>query len=49
MRGPILGQFPGPERGRVLYDGLDVQPPPEPASRAEMRRELAIAADAPVI
>jgi glycosyltransferase involved in cell wall biosynthesis len=39
----------GPARGRVLYDGLDVQAPPEPASRAEMRRELGIAEGVPVI
>jgi glycosyltransferase involved in cell wall biosynthesis len=39
----------GPSRGRVLYDGLDVQAAPEPASRAAMRRELGIAAGAPVI
>jgi glycosyltransferase involved in cell wall biosynthesis len=39
----------GPARGRVLYDGLDVQAPPEQASRAEVRRELGIAAGAPVI
>jgi glycosyltransferase involved in cell wall biosynthesis len=39
----------GPARGRVLYDGIDVQPPPEPASRAEVRRELGIAEGVPVI
>jgi glycosyltransferase involved in cell wall biosynthesis len=39
----------GPERGRVLYDGLDVQAPPEQAARAEVRRELGIADGVPVI
>jgi hypothetical protein len=39
----------GPARGRVLYDGLDVQSPPDQVLRAEVRRELGIAADAPVI
>jgi glycosyltransferase involved in cell wall biosynthesis len=39
----------GPSRGRVLYDGLDVQAPPDQASRAEVRRELGIAEGAPVI
>jgi glycosyltransferase involved in cell wall biosynthesis len=39
----------GPSRGRVLYDGLDVQPPPSPESRGAMRRELGIADGAPVI
>ena len=38
-----------PRRGRVLYDGLDVQPPPEQVSRAEVRRELGISDEAPVI
>jgi glycosyltransferase involved in cell wall biosynthesis len=39
----------GPARGRVLYDGLDVQAPPDAASRAEVRRELGIAEEVPVI
>jgi len=39
----------GPARGRVLYDGLDVQAPPTQASRAEVRRELGIGEGVPVI
>ncbi|HEX7978553.1 MAG TPA: glycosyltransferase [Gemmatimonadaceae bacterium] len=39
----------GPSRGRVLYDGLDVQATPEPASRTTMRRELGIESGSPVI
>jgi len=36
-------------RGRVLYDGIEVQPLPAPALRAEVRRELGIAEGVPVI
>lgn len=39
----------GPERGRVLYDGLDTPGPSGPGSRAAVRRELGIAEGAPVI
>jgi glycosyltransferase involved in cell wall biosynthesis len=39
----------GPARGRVLYDGLDVQALPTPAARAEVRRELGIGEGVPVI
>ena len=39
----------GPSRGRVLYDGLEVQARPDQASRAEVRRELGIAEGALVI
>lgn len=39
----------GPSRGRVLYDGLDVQAVPDQASRAQVRRELGIAEGVPVI
>ena len=39
----------GPARGRVLYDGLDVQAAPDQASRAAVRRELGIAEGVPVI
>ena len=38
-----------PSRGRVLYDGLDVKPAPDPESRLAVRRELGIAEGAPVI
>jgi glycosyltransferase involved in cell wall biosynthesis len=38
----------GPARGRVLYDGLDVQAPPTEATRAEVRRELGIGEGVPV-
>jgi glycosyltransferase involved in cell wall biosynthesis len=39
----------GASRGRVLYDGLDVQAVPDQASRADVRRELGIAEGVPVI
>lgn len=39
----------GPARGRVLYDGLDVQAVPDQGLRAEVRRELGIAEGVPVI
>jgi glycosyltransferase involved in cell wall biosynthesis len=39
----------GPARGRVVYDGLDVQAPPTQASRAEVRGELGIGEGVPVI
>jgi len=39
----------GPSRGRVLYDGLEVQARPDQASRADVRRELGLAEGAPVI
>jgi glycosyltransferase involved in cell wall biosynthesis len=39
----------GPSRGRVLYDGLEVQGPARPESRTAVRRELGLADGAPVI
>jgi glycosyltransferase involved in cell wall biosynthesis len=39
----------GPSRGRVLYDGVDVQAAPDAASRAAVRLELGIADGDPVI
>jgi glycosyltransferase involved in cell wall biosynthesis len=38
-----------PARGRVLYDGLDVQAKPTEAVRADVRRELGIGVGVPVI
>jgi glycosyltransferase involved in cell wall biosynthesis len=44
-----FGMKVGPERGRVLYDGIVIDGDGSAAMRADVRRELGLSPDAPVV
>ncbi|HEV7992276.1 MAG TPA: glycosyltransferase family 4 protein [Gemmatimonadaceae bacterium] len=44
-----FGMTVGPERGRVLYDGIVIDADASATTRAEVRRELSLGADTPVV